>query len=430
MTVPASLLCLLNLYTVCYKLMQVSIEALKGDSMRKRIFFLTFFLATLLWTSALADPAKELTSSCRFKSNGPMKDYSILMDGDLRTYFPLKKNTGKKQGELIISSETPMSGVEIKVFDMFGRAFAYDLQVRDGDTWRTVDQGGKYLTHWHVLPEPVQELRILVTGKEHLRLAGLRVFASGDPPPEIQRWDTLEKCDLMLLTAHPDDEILWFAGLMPTYAGERKLRLQLAVLVPTGGQRKQELLAAVWHCGVTHYPEFLGFVDKNSRTLEKQYRVWRGKSRVISRVVEAIRKHQPEVLITHGENGEYGHGAHKAAANAAKNAVKLAGRAKRYPASVKKYGVWEVKKLYLHEYKKNPIVCDWNQSLSAFGGKTGYEVAQEAFLFHGSQVRRNWSFKVHGAHDNAHFGLYYSSVGMDSGIGDLMEHIDSVPETK
>jgi len=82
-----------------------------------------------------------------------------------------------------------------------------------------------------------------------------------------------------------------------------------------------------------------------------------------------------------------------------------------------------VRKLYLHEYEKNPIVCDWDQPLDAFGGKTGYEVAAEAFAFHGSQVRRDWEFEVHGKHDNAQFGLYFTSVGKDSGIGDLMENI-------
>ena len=70
----------------------------------------------------------------------------------------------------------------------------------------------------------------------------------------------------------------------------------------------------------------------------------------------------------------------------------------------------------------------WDQPLSAFGGKTGYEVAEEAFRFHGSQVRRDWSSEIHGDHDNAHFGLYFSSVGLDSGLGDLMEHIDFLPE--
>ena len=145
------------------------------------------------------------------------------------------------------------------------------------------------------------------------------------------------------------------------------------------------------------------------------------------RMTEMIRKHQPEVLVTHGEKGEYGHGAHKTAADAAKNAVKAAASAKKYPDSAKKYGTWEVKKLYLHEYEKNPIVCDWDEPLEAFGGKTGYEVAEEAFQFHASQVKRDWAFEVHGDHDNAAFGLFHTTVGKDSGIGDLMENIPSAP---
>ena len=137
-----------------------------------------------------------------------------------------------------------------------------------------------------------------------------------------------------------------------------------------------------------------------------------------------IRKHRPEVLVTHGEKGEYGHGAHKTAADAAKTLVKQTNSAKKYPKSAQQYGTWQVKKLYLHEYEKNPIVCDWDQPLAAFGGKTGYEVAEEAFRFHASQVKRDWNFEIHGQHDNALFGLFYTAVGPDTGKGDLMEHIE------
>jgi len=363
--------------------------------------------------------AEELTAGCTFRSNGSSKDYSLMTDGDVGTYLPLRE----KKAEMTISGREPMGGIYVMVFDKFGRGYAYDLQVRDGDGWKTVDQGGKYLVHYHELAEPAEEVKIVPTGKERLRIAEIRVFGPGEPPAEVQRWETLEKCDLMLLTAHPDDEILWFAGLMPTYAGERGYRLQLTVMVPTGAQRKLELLQAMWHCGVKYYPDMLGFVDKNGQNPERQYSLWRGKGRVIGKVVEAIRKHQPEVLVTHGEKGEYGHGAHKTAADAAKTAIRATGSAKKYPNSAEKYGTWEVRKLYLHEYEKNPIVCDWDQPLDAFGGKTGYEVAAEAFAFHGSQVRRDWEFEVHGKHDNAQFGLYFTSVGKDSGIGDLMENI-------
>ena len=229
--------------------------------------------------------------------------------------------------------------------------------------------------------------------------------------------------DSTLLAGHPDDEILWFAGLMPVYAGERGLRVQNAIMVPTGGERKLEVLGAIWHCGVTAYPEFIGLVDKNGKTVENQYSLWRGKNRVLRLVTEVIRKHQPEVIVTHGEKGEYGHGAHKTTCDAAKNAVKAAAKANRFPQSAKEYGIWQVRKLYLHEYGKNTVMCDWEAPLAAFGGKTGFEVAEEAFNCHQTQIKRGWSFEAHGTHDNAAFGLYYTDVGRDTGTGDLMEHI-------
>ena len=40
-------------------------------------------------------------------------------------------------------------------------------------------------------------------------------------------WQDLDKAELMLLVAHPDDELLWFGGLLPTYAGQRGLKVQV-----------------------------------------------------------------------------------------------------------------------------------------------------------------------------------------------------------
>ena len=388
-------------------------------------------LAALLCAAVLAgsagsalgntpETAQELTASCTFQSNGKSKDYSLMTDSDLGTFFPFKES----KGTLTITAPSPIAGISVMLFDKYGKPLSYDLQVPgEAEEWVTVDKGGTYLAEWHALETPSEKVRLSATCAERIRIAEIRLFGPGEKPEEVQQWQTLEKADMMLLSAHPDDEILWFAGLLPTYAGERGYRVQVTVLAPTGGMRKLELLSAIWHCGVKYYPELLGFIDKNGKNVEKQYSLWRGKNRVLSRVVEVVRKHQPEVLVTHGEKGEYGHGAHKLAADAAKNAVKLAANAKKYTDSVDRYGTWEVKKLYLHEYEKNPIPCDWDQPLSAFGGKTGYEVAAEAFAFHASQIKRNWNFEVHGKHDNALFGLYYTDVGPDTGIGDMMEHI-------
>ena len=379
-------------------------------------------LALMIPAFAASEEAKEIHTDVTFETNGKAKEYDEMRDDDFGTYFPLKE----KKGWVEIHSEEPISGVSVMLFDKFGQIMTYELQAQDvTGEWKTIAENpGDYLVQWFKLDTPVKDLRIYGTSKERIRIAELRLFGEGEKPAEIQNWTTLGKCDMMLLTAHPDDETLWFAGLLPTYAGERKLRVQPALLVPTGGERKLEVLCAFWHCGVTAYPEFLGLVDKNGKSVENQYSVWRGENRVLKLVTECIRKHQPEVIVTHGEKGEYGHGAHQVACDAAKKCVKYAAQAKKYPESVKKYGTWQVKKLYLHEYGKNVIPCDWSVPLEAFGGKTGYEVAEEAFAYHRSQVKRDWEFEIHGNHDNASFGLFFTTVGDDTGTGDMMEHID------
>lgn len=375
--------------------------------------------------------AEEIKSGITFASNARNQDYRNMQDDDFATYFPLKD----QKGWLEVRSEEPVWGIYLMQFEKITVPLSYDLQVKDSaGEWKTVAQGGEYLVHWHPLEEGVTEFRIFGTGKERIRVAELRLYGEGEKPREAQDWKNIDKCDMMLISAHPDDETLWFAGLLPTYAGERGLRVQLAVMAPTGGERKLELLHAIWHSGVTAYPEFIGLVDKNGKTVEGQYSAWKGRNRVLNLVTDVIRKHQPEVIVTHGEKGEYGHGAHKAACDAAKQCVKLAAKSGSYPKSAKKYGVWQVKKLYLHEYTKRVIPCDWSVPLEAFGGKTGYEVAAESFQFHRSQIRRDWMLEPDGAvrnkkgvleHDNSLFGLYFTKVGDDTGIGDFMEHIDA-----
>ena len=374
--------------------------------------------------------AEEIKTGIVFSANGRSRNFDEMQDDDFATYFALKD----KAGWLEVHSEQPVYGICLKQFEKITVPLSYDIQVKSGDgEWRTIAQGGTYLVQWHPLEQGVTEFRILGTSRERIRIAELQLYGQGAKPKDVQDWQTISKCDMMLLSAHPDDEILWFAGLLPTYAGERGLRVQLAVMAPTGGERKLELLHAIWHCGVKAYPEFIGLVDKNGKTVEGQYSAWKGKNRVLGLVTEVIRKHQPEVIVTHGENGEYGHGAHRTACAAAKECVKIAAKPNRFPKSAEQYGVWQVKKLYLHEYKKNRIPCDWTIPLEAFGGKSGYEVASEAFRWHRSQTRRHWELDSDGTvhnnkgvlqHDNSLFGLYYTMVGQDSGTGDFMEHTE------
>ena len=65
-------------------------------------------------------------------------------------------------------------------------------------------------------------------------------------------------------------------------------------------------------------------------------------------VTEWIRRFQPDVLLTHDLQGEYGHGAHRACADAVMHCVEYAADAKKYPRSVQRYGTWDTPKCYIH----------------------------------------------------------------------------------
>ena len=395
----------------------------EGKQALKKIMTACLFMILCFSAAAYAEAeeAKEIRDGIIFESNAKSNNYSDMQDDVFKTYFPMKE----KNGWLEVHSQEPVYGIYLMQFEKITAPLSYEIQIMGADgEWQTAAQGGEYLIHWHPLKKGVTEFRIYGTSVERIRISELRLYGRGEKPKAVQDWKRIEKCDLMLLSAHPDDEILWFAGLLPTYAGERGLRVQLAVMAPTGGERKLELLHAIWHCGVTAYPEFIGLVDKNGKTVEGQYTAWKGKQRVLRLVTEVIRKHKPEVIVTHGEKGEYGHGAHKATCDAAKQCVKLAAKTKQFPKSAAEYGTWQVKKLYLHEYDKNMIPCDWTVPLSAFDGKSGFQVAEEAFRFHRSQIKRDWEFEAGGKHDNSAFGLYFSTVGRDTGTGDFMEHIN------
>ena len=129
-------------------------------------------------------------------------------------------------------------------------------------------------------------------------------------------------------------------------------------------------------------------------------------------------------------NGEYGHGAHMAAADLSMLAYERSGDAGYLPELGEP---WALDKLYLHMYEENQQRFDWNVPLEAFDGQTALDIAKQAFACHlsqqGGEVRdtknRLFRFKVTdgGIYDNALFGLYGSRVGADVKGGDLFENV-------
>ncbi len=381
--------------------------------MNKRWIWLALVILLCL-SFAEAEEAQEVTAACTISTSGTKRDVSTLIDGKYQTKYTLRPG-----GVLEFSSTDVLSGVYLQYYEV---PYTCEIRVQQNGEWITVAAPGPYLSDWAALPEGTTAVQLVNAGREKIYFSEVSIFGAGERPAYIPQWETLEDCDLMLVVAHPDDEHLWFGGLLPTYACERGLDVQVCYVVPTSARRKLELLDGLWHVGVTAYPTFLNMPDKNGRTLKGQYEQWT-RTTLDGRLVRAIRRYQPEVIVTHDFAGEYGHGAHKAAADAASRCIHLAANPDKYSASRDEYGVWSVSKLYIHLYEENPIQLDWTQPLAAFGGKDGITVATEGLACHVSQVNSGWTMEDSIRYDNSKFGLYYTTVGPDVACNDFMENI-------
>ena len=99
-----------------------------------------------------------------------------------------------------------------------------------------------------------------------------------------------------------------------------------------------------------------------------------------------------------------------------------------FPDSASEYGVWDVKKTYLHLYPENEITLDLRQPLSKLNDRSALQTAKDAYLKHVSQ---QWCwFYVSDTNEFscARFGLYRSTVGADTG-SDMTENIITYKKT-
>ena len=385
-------------------------------------------LLVLFPACALGEPARELTQSCVFQTSDH-KTLTCLSDGRYDTRWVSGKDSAARLEITLPEGET-CGGVYI-LFS--GEGAAFDVQTPgDGGKWETVAScQTDYLTGYAALSRACAgRLRIVPAGQSRrFRMAQIHVFAPGETPEWVQRWQPpCEKADLLVLAAHPDDEVLFMGGTLPTYAGERGLQVQVCNLVPSTQYRQLELLDCLWTCGVRHYPEFGSFGDVYKTSLSEMYRQsgW-SRDAVYRYITKVIRKYKPEVVVTHDIDGEYGHGAHKVCADAMLKCIDRAADTRIEARQVKEYGVWQVKKLYLHLYPENVVDMDWRVPLGAFGGKTAFAIAQEGFLCHRSQLHAKYAVEDFGPYDNSLFGLAFSAVGADAEKNDFFENI--LPES-
>ncbi|HRV72871.1 MAG TPA: PIG-L family deacetylase [Eubacteriales bacterium] len=265
-------------------------------------------------------------------------------------------------------------------------------------------------------------VRIRLESNDDMDIVTLHAMSAGNIA-NVHDWQPLpDKLDYLIISMHPDDDVLFMGAVAPTLsdAGYTGSIFYLGTRIR---DRVSEALNGAWTMGVRCQPLMCGFPDIPPEYKERFESTFT-KNDVIEYLVPLLRQYRPEVVFTHDVNGEYGHWQHIICSAAVQEAVRLAADPSYDPDSAAEYGVFEVKKLYLHLYSENKLTLNVTSPLASFNGQNALAVATEAFCCHVSQLKTVHSVTNEGVYSLSDFGLAYTTVGLDSGINDVFENID------
>ena len=367
------------------------------------------------------------------------KPYTQLNDNNYNTYLKFES------GDILnISSEMKASSIYI----------IYYLEAKSGTlTYENekIDVGKNSFLHEFIkLDKETNNITIIYN--EDVRIKEIFLF-NDDVPSWVQKWEEpYEDADIMLISTHSDDEQLFFAGLIPSMvANGKKMQVVYFTNHNDNPSRLDEQLNGLWAVGVKNYP-VLGLIpDAYSTSLDGAIYNMKNKGYAIDDaikfVVDMIRKFKPEVVVGHDEAGEYGHGQHILNTYVLKEALKYLDD-KNYECDYEPFMPYKV---YLHLYKENPIVMDYDIPLDYFDGKTAYEVSKLGYAEHLSQQYTWFTKWLTGVNQNGvgtkytsakdikavkspitgvvstfsplEYGLYYSSVGYEQEDNNMFYNI-------
>ncbi|MBO4750066.1 MAG: PIG-L family deacetylase [Lachnospiraceae bacterium] len=272
-----------------------------------------------------------------------------------------------------------------------------------------------FLHEFIALDNPSKTLTFQLPEQNPMGIYEIRLFTDNNVPEDVQIWEPpCERPDILLISSHADDEILFMGGIIPTYVPQG-VRVQVAYMTEfwsTTPVREHEKLDGLWVDGLRTYPVCGNFKDIYVETLadaEKKYNL----EELTAYVKECIERFEPQVVVTHDFNGEYGHGFHQITAKAVAAALEEAS--------------YDVPKAYFHLYPENSIHMDLNVPIESMHQKTALDIAKEAYKQHKSQqwcwfyVSDTYKYSV------ADFGLYRTSVGVDEN-NSMLEHLTTRAE--
>lgn len=416
--------------------------------MKRKLLILALSLV-LIFTAALTATAEEPAVAQDIRkettiSGTGYSSFNFLFDGDIDSY---KKSSGDTTIQLENSSGMG------SLYLLFNLEYG-EYTITDNATGTAITAGQYNFLHEYInLEEAFGYCPTSVTLQFKngiVRLSELYVLSSGKAPDYVQVWQPpLDgKADLLLFATHSDDDQLFFAGLFPYYAKERGYAVQVAYMTnhrPDTYKRAHEVINGLWATGVTAYPVFGTFddfrIDSKADTYWEYERRGITKTEMMEYVVTQMRRFKPQVVVGHDVNGEYGHGMHMIYSELVRESLDIINDPTQYPDSAEKYGVWEVPKTYIHLWKENPIVIDYDTPLDSWDGLTAFQVTQKyGYPCHKTQQYTWFTRWLNGnsgeitkasqitTYNPSEFGLYRSTVGADVQKNDFMENIVSYAE--
>lgn len=371
--------------------------------MKKCLYIVVMVL--LLFAFSFEANAGELTPSFDLSTNG---NQAALTDDSHTTLVSFNK------GDTITITATENALI-------YGIYITWDCPTVP---WTLTTAGGNiscgnegFIHEYVALKLPSSSVTINIPDNK-MGITSIRIFGEGELPHDVQVWEpSCTNADIMIISSHADDEILFFGGILPTYTYTYDADIQVVYMTQFWGWskvREHEKLDGLWESGIRHYPVSAPFKDYKSEdlsTAESQYDY----NALVEYVTEQLRRFKPQVVATHDINGEYGHGYHMLTCKAVMEAVNSSNDANKYPGSAATYGTFDVPKTYIHLYKENMITLDYHIPLEEdYANRTALDIAKEAYTKHVSQ--QQWWFYVSdtNAYSCAKFGLWRSTVGEDT----------------
>jgi len=211
---------------------------------------------------------------------GDKRSYlGYLFDDNYNSYYFLRQDYSENMLGFFNKSDIAVSHIYIKWADKPERYIIQKSQ--DGNIYENIMEiQTQFLNDLvPVVIEPGEYFRICVDQpvSEYFSIDAIEVYCANKDslPAHVQTWEqTVSKADLMIFSAHADDEWIFFGGTIPLYSVEEGKDTVVVYMAADKFYRKSEALSALWSSGLHTYPEFAPFKDFFSYTLDETMSEW------------------------------------------------------------------------------------------------------------------------------------------------------------